>query len=46
MSGENLDGILGSGAFLNREGGVKCRHIVKLTSDEDCKLYCKDYAQT
>ena len=48
MSGENLDGILVSGAFLGREGegGGMCRRIVKLTSDEDCKLYCKDYAQT
>ena len=43
MSGENLDGILVSGAFLDREGegGGKCWHIVKLTSAEDCKLFEK-----
>ena len=48
VSGENLDGILVSGAFLDREGegGGKCWHIVKLTYDKDCKLYSKDYAQT
>ena len=48
VSGENLEGILVSGAFLDREGegGGKCWHIVKLTYDKDCKLYSKDYAQT
>ena len=48
MSGENLDRILVSGAFLDREGerGGKCLHIVKLTSDEDYKLFWKDNTQT